>query len=168
MEESRVRYSKLSMMTATKRFSICGNPRGQDGAGESETHPNTFTQRSRGREGGRRDGERETEKEKGDRDREEWHMLTQGAQTERWRNGDVGGRQRKAETGSWRERGERLCEMVAKSKGTAITLNPPIPGLQRGPSEGPTWARTLCSQPQHKASTQQIQAGAKVLTVVSI
>ena len=43
MEESRVRYSKLSMMTATKRFSICGDPRGQGGVGESETHPNTYT-----------------------------------------------------------------------------------------------------------------------------
>lgn len=53
MEESRVRYSKLSMMTATKRFSICGDPRGQDGVGERETHPNTYTQRPRGREGGR-------------------------------------------------------------------------------------------------------------------
>lgn len=72
------------------------------------------------------------------------------------------------ETGSWRERGERLCEMVAKSKGTPITLTPPIPGLQRGPSEGPMWARILCSQPQHKASSQQIQAGAKALTVVSM
>lgn len=34
--------------------------------------------------------------------------------------------------GRWRqevgEREERLCEMVAKSKGTAITLNPPISG----------------------------------------
>lgn len=54
-----MRYSKLSMMTATKRFSICGNPRGQDGAGESETHPNTFTQRSRGREGEREGDEME-------------------------------------------------------------------------------------------------------------
>lgn len=58
--------------------------------------------------------------------------------------------------------------MMAKSKGTAITLSPPIPGLQQGQSEGPTWARTLCSQPQHKVRTQQIGAGAKVLTVVNI
>lgn len=33
MEESRVRYSKLSMMTATKRFSICGDPGDQERVG---------------------------------------------------------------------------------------------------------------------------------------
>lgn len=65
MEESRVRYSKLSMMTATKRFSICGNPRGQDGVGGSETHPNTFTQRSGGREVRWRKGDRGREGGKG-------------------------------------------------------------------------------------------------------
>lgn len=50
MEESRVRYSKLSMMTATKRFSICGDPRGQEGVGEGKMHP---THICRGPEGER-------------------------------------------------------------------------------------------------------------------
>lgn len=55
MEESRVRYSKLSMMTATKRFSICGDPGSREGVGESKTHANTHTRRprERGRERGK-------------------------------------------------------------------------------------------------------------------
>lgn len=107
MEESRVRYSKLSMMTATKRFSICGNPRGQEGVGESETHPNTFTERSRGREMRWRKGDRQRkrrgegigrkgtcshkEPRQGDGEMEMWE-----GDRERWRQG-VG------------ERGKRGC-----------------------------------------------------------
>ena len=96
MEESRVRYSKLSMMTATKRFSICGDPRGQEGVRESETHPNTYTQRPRGREGGRekrekevreRDGGRQrkdtrSQKEPGNRDMEKWRWGERQIETE--------------------------------------------------------------------------------------
>lgn len=65
MEESRVRYSKLSMMTATKRFSICGNPRGQEGVGRARAIQTHLHRRPEGeREGdemekGRQDGERE-------------------------------------------------------------------------------------------------------------
>jgi hypothetical protein len=42
MEESRVRYSKLSMITATNRFNICGDPRGARGERRGKnirTHP---------------------------------------------------------------------------------------------------------------------------------
>lgn len=39
MDESRVRYSKLSMITATKRFSICTTGRGADGAASDTLSP---------------------------------------------------------------------------------------------------------------------------------
>lgn len=72
------------------------------GEREPSKHIYTDVQRGRGGEMRWRKGDK-TEKGKGGRDRGEGHMLTQGAQTERWRSGDVGGRQRKMETGSWRE-----------------------------------------------------------------
>lgn len=106
----------------------------------------------------------ETEREKGDGDREGKHMLTQGAQTERWRNEDVGGRQRKVETGSW---GERGIEAVVRWWSKAKELHHPKPSPIWPPTR-PYVGKNLCSQPQHKASTQQIQAGTKALTVVSV
>lgn len=120
MEESRVRYSKLSMMTATKRFSICGDPGGREGVGESKTHANTHTRkpRKRGRERGKMGKGRQRMKRWGG----------QGGETHTHRRSprdrcrDGGGTERQRPTVMDRDRvgergGERLREMGANPKG---------------------------------------------------
>lgn len=85
MEESRVRYSKLSMMTATKRFSICWDPpRGpRRGWEEQDTSKHIYTEAQKERR-------REIKWEKGVRQRgggvggiQKRYMFPVGAQRQR-------------------------------------------------------------------------------------
>lgn len=104
MEESRVRYSKLSMMTATKRFSICGGPggRGWGRARAIQTHIH-----------GGPEGEAEgDERGKGDRESDGGRAGRKHtcAKEPRQRDGEMemwGETEIKMETESQRERGRR-------------------------------------------------------------
>lgn len=116
MEESRVRYSKLSMITATKRFSICGDHKGQRVMGRARSIQ-THIHRGPERGGRLRKGNRKRKKWG---DREEGHMLIQGAQAERWRNADGEERKTEIEKDGDRElerEGERSYKIEATPRG---------------------------------------------------
>lgn len=92
-------------------------PQGPKGHGESEVHPNTYTQRPSGGGGRLRKGNRKRKKWG---DREEGHMLIQGAQAERWRNADGEERKTEIEKDGDRElerEGERSYKIEATPRG---------------------------------------------------